>query len=139
MFLDLDHFKQVNDNHGHQIGDHLLRDAAGIIADQLRSGDTLARYGGEEFVALLPREGRADAEAVAERIRGRIERHSFEYGDGLQLQVTCSIGISIYLPGARDRDVASIAEGLVADADTAVYLAKDAGRNRVVLAEVVVE
>lgn len=136
MFLDLDRFKQVNDNHGHQAGDQLLREAAGIMTDQLRVGDTLARYGGEEFVALLPRGGQQDAQAVAERIRSRIERHRFACGNGIELQVTVSIGISVYRPDERQVDIRMVAEALVADADTAVYLAKEGGRNRIVVAEI---
>jgi len=132
MFMDLDHFKQVNDNHGHQVGDYLLRDAAGIIGDQLRLGDTLSRFGGEEFVALLPRVDRDEASVVSERIRSSLEEYPFHYGEDHQLHITCSIGLTTFRPAGRYKDIPAIAERLLSVADSAVYKAKDKGRNRVV-------
>lgn len=135
MFMDLDHFKRVNDEHGHQIGDYLLRDAAGLISSQLRLGDTLTRYGGEEFVALLPRVDRNEAQIVAERIRRCIEEYPFDYGDAHRLRITCSIGLTTFHPAKRYDDIPAVADALLRVADTAVYQAKSEGRNRVVVVE----
>lgn len=119
--LDLDHFKQVNDRHGHQAGDEALRQVAIALAASLRSIDTLGRYGGEEFVLVLPQTSRNGAREKAERVRGAVDL--LRTGSG---QVTVSIGVAGYRPGDS-------VDTLLARADAALYEAKDSGRNRVVL------
>ena len=128
LMLDADHFKQVNDRHGHPAGDRVLRFIAEAVRRNLRESDVAGRYGGEEFVILLPHTPLAGARVVAERIR------SFCAGSGIPLSsgaitVTVSIGVAGSHAGCRK------AEELVAAADGALYEAKRAGRNRVVVRE----
>lgn len=123
MFLDLDHFKEVNDTLGHDAGDILLRQVAIRLTDCVRAGDTVSRLGGDEFAIVLSEIGQSlDAVQVAEKVIQALGR-PFEIS-GKQLSVTTSIGISIYAGGAAD-DV----EGLLKQADGAMYQAKKAGRN----------
>lgn len=126
LVLDLDHFKQVNDRHGHLAGDRVLRTVADTIGGNLRSTDLLFRYGGEEFVALLSRTTGSDARRVGERVRRRVERLS--HGE---LGVVPSVTISIGCAAMRGGDSA---HGLLERADWALYQAKNAGRNQVHLA-----
>ena len=133
LFLDIDHFKRINDRHGHRVGDRVLSEVAGMIREQLRSTDVLGRYGGEEFSALLVNARKEKALEIAERIRGVIEAKHFEREDGGWLSVTISIGVSS-LPATIEGN-GNIAEELVDRADQALYLAKNAGRNRVIPAE----
>ncbi len=125
-FLDLDHFKQYNDTNGHQQGDQLLRILAKVLNSCLRESDVLARYGGEEFAIILPSTTRGEALAVAEKIRGRVERYPFK---GQESQpsgfVTVSIGISTFPDDGKDN------AALMEKADQALYTAKESGRNRV--------
>jgi len=136
LFMDVDHFKSVNDQHGHQLGDEVLRKIAGLIREQLRASDVLGRYGGEEFSALLVNADSDSAMEIAERIRAVIEKQSFSTPDDKLMSVTISIGVAI-LP-AEFAEIASVklSEDLVERADQAVYQAKHNGRNLVVLAEV---
>jgi diguanylate cyclase len=120
LMLDLDHFKAVNDKHGHPAGDEVLRGVAEVLSEALRLHDVPGRYGGEEFGVLLPGSDASSAEAIAERIRKKIEWASFA-GD---LKVTASIGCATI--EASDLFAAS----WVARADRALYAAKAAGRNR---------
>ena len=125
-FLDLDRFKQYNDSNGHQKGDQLLRTLAKVLASCLRESDFLARYGGEEFTIILPSTSRGEALAVAEKIRGRVERYPFK---GRETQpngsVTISIGVATFPEDGKDN------ASLMEKADQALYEAKDSGRNRV--------
>ncbi len=130
MFIDIDHFKRINDTHGHQTGDDVLRDVAGVIQDCLRAGDTVARYGGEEFVVLCPHTDCRAATTVAERIRTRMEQRMFRSAAGRGIRVTISVGIAA-LPKTGDPTEAEIRE-LLASADQALYQAKNEGRNRVI-------
>jgi diguanylate cyclase (GGDEF)-like protein len=124
--LDLDHFKQINDTHGHPAGDKILRETAQITQTVIRRGDVLVRYGGEEF-ALIMREASAnDAHLVAERIRRAVETARFIY-EGKQIPVTVSIGIATYAKGSPDND-----RDLLRVADERLYWAKQNGRNRTV-------
>lgn len=127
LFIDLDYFKRVNDHHGHQAGDAVLKQVSGLLSARLRENDVLARYGGEEFVILLADTSQADAALIAEQIRDRVAKSHFTIPSGKTLHVTLSIGVASL---AADND---IEEGrqLLAAADQAVYAAKLSGRNRV--------
>jgi len=126
LMMDLDHFKQVNDTHGHLMGSHVLTEVGGIIANSIRGADIAARYGGEEFVAYLPETDGAGAMQVAERIRANLESAAFTL-DGRTATVTISVGIALFPAHGR-----ALRE-LVARADRALYRAKEEGRNRVCL------
>ena len=131
LFLDIDHFKSINDNHGHQAGDLVLSLVAGMIKKQLRSNDVLARYGGEEFVALLSNIGEAKAEDIADRIRERAKDLPITYAEN-DIHVTISIGLSEYRPSHSPAiSTKDIAVQLIHSADTALYSAKKNGRDRV--------
>ncbi len=122
LFLDLDHFKTVNDTLGHTYGDLLLQAVAERLRTVVREGDTVARLGGDEFVLLLPAVRRvSDAVRVAEKVLASLRR-PFELPQGA-LEITASVGISVY------PDHGSDAEGLVTGADQAMYVAKREGRN----------
>ncbi|WP_267220658.1 sensor domain-containing diguanylate cyclase [Dyella silvae] len=125
LFLDMDHFKSVNDHYGHQVGDACLRAVVEAIGDELRPADWLGRYGGEEFVVALPGANRDNAMAVGERIRHSIETLQV-HSRGNTFQTTISIGIA-NLGGPTDT-----ADDLIARADAALYRAKTEGRNRIV-------
>jgi diguanylate cyclase (GGDEF)-like protein len=122
MMLDIDHFKQVNDEHGHQTGDAALRAVAAILRDTLRLSDLPGRYGGEEFGVVLPGIDAEGAAAIAERIRRRIEMSVLEDTPGVR--VTASIGYAALAPDDNDHGA------WIARADRALYAAKAAGRNR---------
>ena len=121
LMLDLDHFKWINDRHGHPAGDEVIRNVAGILRESLRGDDVPGRYGGEEFGVLLPDTPEAGAEIIAERIRRRIEGAALAPSG---LRVTVSIGIAE--SGARDVDYTV----WISHADRALYAAKERGRNR---------
>lgn len=126
IMLDIDHFKKVNDLYGHQNGDLVLTKVAELAATGLRIYDFTARYGGEEFVISLPETCHSDALMIAERIRSRIELHSFS-GPLSKLKATASMGVATY----PSETITSI-DDLFRKADEALYRAKAAGRNRVV-------
>lgn len=131
LFLDIDHFKLINDTYGHQAGDHVLSLVAGMIKKQLRSNDVLARYGGEEFVALLSMIDEAKAIDIAERIRKSIKGLSVKHHED-DIKVTISIGLSAYQPSHAPRlSTVEIANQLIHSSDTALYSAKQKGRDRV--------
>jgi len=125
LFLDLDRFKLVNDQHGHLVGSQTLRDLSKMLLECVRQVDTLARYGGDEFTILLVDTPHPDALRIAERIRRSVEEHLFETGRNGPLRLTVSIGVGTYPEHGRDRD------NLLDAADKAMYLAKSKGRNRV--------
>jgi two-component system cell cycle response regulator len=127
VIMDIDHFKQVNDTHGHDIGDEVLKEFAGRIAANTRGIDLACRYGGEEFVVVMPDTDVASAYAIAERLRQTVEANPIRISraPGL-LNVTISIGIA-RMEGADDT-----ADALLHRADQALYRAKRSGRNRVV-------
>jgi two-component system cell cycle response regulator len=127
LLLDLDHFKHVNDTHGHLVGDAVLRGVAGLLADEVRACDLVGRYGGEEFLVVLPETDDEGAAAIAERVRERVAGHEFRgRDDGRALRLTASIGVAAF-PAARVEGV----EDLFARADAALYRAKADGRDRV--------
>ncbi len=131
LFIDLDHFKVINDTHGHQVGDDVLRAVARIIREQLRTVDVVARYGGEEFAVVLAQADLALSIEIAERIRKRIEAWHYETEDD-EFNVTASIGIATTQDMDASDSVEALAHHLVEAADDAVYRAKESGRNRVV-------
>lgn len=126
---DIDHFKQVNDVHGHQAGDVVLRGVGEMMRCMVRSTDVAGRYGGEEIIIIQPQNSHEGAGMLAERLREAIEAARFEDPDGKQLSVTISFGVAEY------RKEFSTPEELVAAADRALYRAKEEGRNRVVVNE----
>ena len=133
LMLDIDHFKRVNDTWGHAAGDAVLRELALRIESQVRASDVAARFGGEEFVVLLPNTEATSAKLLAERIRAAISRTPFDLPGGVSVTVTVSIGISEVLPGPENRDLKTLGDSLIARADVALYAAKSAGRDRVIV------
>lgn len=125
LVLDIDHFKKINDTHGHEFGNKVLVRLGGIIRHSLRKSDLAFRYGGEEFVILLPGADAALATQVAERLRCQIEGCRFS-NRGATVPVTVSIGIALNAGGAAEHEVFE-------QADSALYQAKRSGRNRVEL------
>nr|WP_295082501.1 sensor domain-containing diguanylate cyclase [uncultured Roseateles sp.] len=139
LFFDLDHFKSINDQHGHPVGDEVLRGVGHLVQGQLRAGDTIARYGGEEFVLLLPQTAEPFAREIAERIRASLAQQRFvaagsASGQSQVLSVTASIGLAMLNNDNAGVDAAVLASELISDADQALYRAKQGGRNRVELA-----
>jgi diguanylate cyclase (GGDEF)-like protein len=125
LLVDLDHFKRVNDAHGHAIGDELLRAFADTTRSLVRGSDVLIRRGGEEFVLVLPNTREADAAKVAERLRARLANFPLLERDGLRVQPTISVGVASW-------DGQETSETLDERADIAMYEAKQRGRDRVV-------
>jgi diguanylate cyclase (GGDEF)-like protein len=134
LYIDIDHFKQVNDSVGHQGGDEVLREVATRIKAELRISDALARFGGEEFVVLLIDADRQSAGVVAERIRAGVAGTTVELAGGEMVVVTVSVGVAT-LDGPRsEQPMEAVAQQLLAAADGALYQAKQGGRNLVVSA-----
>lgn len=135
LMLDVDHFKRINDDHGHAAGDVVLREVAERIGTQVRSCDISARYGGEEFIVLLPQTRLETGRLLAERIRAAVSASPFGAGALPEaLDVTVSIGLAEYRPETLRETSEQDAQRIVADADRALYDAKAAGRNTVALA-----
>ncbi len=135
LFIDIDHFKRVNDQFGHQSGDDVLREVAARIKKELRLSDALGRFGGEEFVVLLTHATRDDAARIAERIRAGIcSRGVMIEGSRDPLKISASIGAASLSPPDRGRPAGEVKQAMLKAADQALYLAKEAGRNRVMLA-----
>jgi diguanylate cyclase (GGDEF)-like protein len=127
IFIDLDNFKQINDEYGHGMGDAALKHAAQVFARTVRQGDVIARFGGEEFVVALHAVTIDDAEHVAEKIRHALELSPCVH-EGVSLPLTASFGVAEYRVGD------DTLEQLIKRADEAMYEAKRAGKNRVVVA-----
>lgn len=127
VFLDVDHFKLLNDRFGHAAGDSALRDLGALARTTLRVTDMVGRWGGEEFVAVLPDTSRAEARLAAERLRSAIAAHSF-CGDA-EVRLTCSLGVAIYPEDGCSR------AALIDAADRAMYTAKRFGRNQTFVAD----
>lgn len=123
LLLDVDHFKQFNDRHGHDTGDRILARVSTVLAQTLREQDFIGRWGGEEFLVVLPGTGLVQAIQTAERIRCSVETHSWVFED-LEVSVTVSVGVSQYRSGEN-------LSAAVARADMALYEGKRLGRNRV--------
>lgn len=136
LFIDIDHFKRINDQFGHQSGDDVLREVATRIKKELRLSDSLGRFGGEEFVVVLTQATLQDAERIAERIRLSVSHLPINIiGSDDSLQITISIGAAAQTPPDRNSPVDAIRTQLLAQADQALYRAKENGRNCVMLAE----
>jgi two-component system cell cycle response regulator len=125
LMVDIDHFKRFNDEHGHQVGDAILRDVARVLKDTLRTVDSIGRYGGEEFMAILPHTGYDEAHRTGERLRQAIEAFVFRHADR-NLRVTVSVGVATF-----PSDLVDSPGALIREADRALYRAKEGGRNRV--------
>ncbi|MDO9408860.1 diguanylate cyclase [Patulibacter sp.] len=129
LVLDLDHFKSVNDEHGHVVGDDVLKATARAMQDAVRGGDVAARIGGEEFAIVMPRSDTEGARMLAERLRTAVERMRVPAPDGQEIRLTTSIGTATGSGTVID------APALLAAADAALYAAKRGGRNRTVSAD----
>ena len=126
VMCDIDKFKSVNDNYGHQAGDAVLQQFARLLKDEAREIDRVGRYGGEEFLLILPGTVLDAAVTFAERLREKVESNTFSYPGGtLRRTMSCGVGASPH-PRVKDQ------EGLLRAADDALYVAKETGRNRVV-------
>ena len=134
LLIDLDRFKQINDQHGHLVGDMALREAAQRVDAHIRGSDAAARFGGDEFVVLAPGVSPEQAAALAERIRLAVCETPLEIGAGVKLSMSVSIGVAGIALSRTDADLKSAAERLLSEADAALYRAKQLGRNRVELA-----
>src|SRR6202142_586302 len=129
VFIDLDHFKQVNDTHGHLIGSKLLAEIGYLVKAQLRLIDYAFRYGGDEFVVLLPQTGKDQALVVAKRLRDGLRESNFCREEGLNLNVRASIGLATYPHDARD------AHDIIRQADEMMYLVKNTTRDNIGIAQ----
>lgn len=145
LFIDVDFFKQINDQHGHQVGDAVLVRLVALMSEQVRSSDIVARYGGEEFAIILPETGIQLAYEVAERIRSKVEAQKLIFDDNT-LGVTVSIGLAslsqIKFQAGKDKKdqldklSGSLDQLLLRKADEALYQAKQTGRNQVVIKKI---
>jgi diguanylate cyclase len=129
ILIDVDHFKAINDGHGHSAGDHVLSALGALLHRQLRTPDLAARWGGEEFVLALPNTDAPGGAVLAERLRCALEALEISHG-GATIPVTASFGLASFRPGES-------LEALVDRADRAMYTAKVNGRNRVVVDDAV--
>lgn len=126
LVIDIDHFKMINDTHGHPSGDKALRELAVRIQGRLRTQDILGRWGGEEFMAILPETDAIGGAALAEQLRLSVEEMHFSSVEGSNMPLTISIGLHALNPSAEDTR-----DDMISAADRALYLAKQNGRNRV--------
>jgi diguanylate cyclase (GGDEF)-like protein len=128
VFIDLDHFKRVNDSYGHQAGDRVLIGVAKTLRSALRNPDIVVRYGGEEFLVVLPNTGDEGALLVGERLRAAVSKKRFTISDILEVGVTISVGVATM----SDRRIFPTEKELIDTADKCLYVAKSAGRNKVI-------
>lgn len=124
IMIDIDHFKDLNDEYGHPAGDAVLKELAKVVSEAIRNIDIFARYGGEEFAVILPETSIIGSAGSAERLRRQVEDHLFPISDEETVQISISLGVADF-PRAKD------AESLIRAADEALYRAKEGGRNRV--------
>lgn len=133
LFLDIDHFKHVNDTYGHSAGDAILKTFANILKKQLRNTDFLARFGGEEFAILLPDCEPAQAQYIANTLREKITEQTFDTHTGTLINISTSIGVSSYsFNSSNTSSFVELARVLLNASDEALYIAKQTGRNKVV-------
>jgi diguanylate cyclase (GGDEF)-like protein len=133
LMLDIDHFKYVNDQYGHPVGDIVLANLVKNCQSQLRKIDILGRVGGEEFLVILPESSESDAFETAERLRLFVAKNSTSVAEGEEIFITISIGISTFNPQMTDvRNPAVILKNFYEMSDVAMYSAKKGGRNQVV-------
>ncbi|MGZ3237094.1 MAG: DUF484 family protein, partial [Burkholderiaceae bacterium] len=130
LYIDIDHFKHINDGYGHQCGDDVLREVASRVKAEVGVGATFGRFGGEEFIILLPDTQMADAIGLAERIRERIGNYPFVLA-GENRQITVSLGVSTMNLSDIEQADETIGARLLSSADKALYKAKEGGRNQV--------
>ncbi|MCK5003041.1 MAG: sensor domain-containing diguanylate cyclase [Gammaproteobacteria bacterium] len=134
LYLDVDFFKKVNDNYGHDIGDQVLQKVSQVMLDAVRTGDIVARYGGEEFIVILPGITGLIAIETAERVRCAVADANIEIEGQSPLNISISIGLASFIPKNDSiGDSGEIAEQLLTSADRALLKAKEQGRNRVVV------
>lgn len=129
LMLDIDHFKTVNDTHGHLAGDAVLKQFAAILEETARKPDMVVRWGGEEFVVVARDTDRKPPSRLAERIRERVKQHAFVLPSGQTIPITCSVGYSVF-PFAEKLPALLTWEQIVSVADTGMYFAKTHGRDR---------
>lgn len=132
LLIDMDHFKTINDEHGHAAGDAVLKQAAAVLRSVVRQSDMLVRWGGEEFLVFARLKVPSEAEDLAERIRAQMAAHAFVIGEGVTLRRTCSVGFACYavsMQGAGGVETAPSWESVVSLADQCLYAAKASGRN----------
>jgi diguanylate cyclase (GGDEF)-like protein len=127
--VDIDHFKAINDTHGHAAGDKVLCSVATVLKSNLRDGDLVARFGGEEFLIALPNVDRHQARAIAERLRSEIAGLPTSLDSGTVVRVTVSIGVAL-----TSRSFSKPTKDLRCAADNALYRAKRKGRNQIEIA-----
>lgn len=126
--LDIDHFKRINDTHGHAVGDKVLQQVSDVLTRLVRSGDYVVRWGGEEFLLVFRPVARESVPLLGERLRAAVEGHAYDIGDGTVLPVTCSIGLAEY-PMFRGGQQGLGWEEMLELADAALYWVKANGRN----------
>jgi diguanylate cyclase (GGDEF)-like protein len=129
LMIDIDHFKEVNDRHGHLAGDAVLREVALRLDAEMRMSDTAARFGGDEFAIILGQGSLADGERVAQRVLGAVRDRPVAISPKVAQSVTVSIGVAAAAPDERTKEYKALAEALIAAADAALYRVKSAGRN----------
>ena len=138
LMIDVDHFKRINDLYGHLAGDAVLQEVAHRIDTEMRTSDTGARFGGDEFAIVLPHGGVADGEKVALRVLNAVRSQPIVVSSEASEIITLSIGVAAAEPPQGSRDCKALADRLIAEADTALYRAKSAGRNRVESSQTVI-
>ncbi|MFX4261735.1 GGDEF domain-containing protein [Pelotomaculum propionicicum] len=125
--IDIDHFKEINDTHGHQVGDEVLKEVVQVLSSSMRTSDLLGRYGGEEFIVIAPLTAHHEALVLAERLRETVSKWPFETTYGF-LKLTISLGVATY-DGKTEAYPSTLLEQLLARADAELYKAKSSGRN----------
>lgn len=129
-FIDIDHFKSINDNYGHGVGDIVITNISEVLRSNVRGDDILARFGGEEFIVLMRTNQPDESYHVMERLLANVRAHSINLSDEQQIQTTVSIGVANHVAGSNAFQTAS---ALIDSADQAMYAAKRNGRDRIVV------